>query len=152
MTYSELVNLIKESHDSWSVSEGMEHLPESEQEKDFLLEGIEPVEGFDAETLMGMLQDDFPEYDGNWLVYDMEDGTIEVEFQSQATTTGLYMEMLDREENNPKKVEWVNTQWERLKTNYPDYVARHQKVTVNWFWDEELADIVYIQESEQTAA
>lgn len=95
MTYSELVNLIKESHNSWFVSEGMEHLPESEQEKDFSLEGIEPVEGIDTETLTDMLGEEFN--DGNWVVYDLKDGTIGVDYFSQATAMGLYQEYLENE-------------------------------------------------------
>ncbi len=97
MTYAELVNLIKESQDSWTVSEGQGHLPESEQEKEFYLEGIESVDGFDAETLMDMLQDEFPEYDGCWFVWASEDKTISVEFNSQATAKGIYLEGLSME-------------------------------------------------------
>ena len=124
MTYAELVNLIKESHDSWTVSEGMEHLPESEQEKDFYLEGIEPVDGLDDETLMDMLGEEFN--DGNWLVYEMKDGTICVEYTSQATANGIFMDGLNFWANHPESAEWVAQGWEHMNKFHPDAVARHQ--------------------------
>lgn len=110
MTYSKLVNLIKESHDSWFVSEALEHLPESQQEKDFLLEGIESIDGLDAETLMGMLQDDLAELtkdNGSWCVYNMEDGTMDIQYLCQTTLMGLYFDVEARSLCDPNHQAWI---------------------------------------------
>ena len=142
MTYSELVNLIKESHDSWSVSEGMEHLPESEQEKDFLLEGLEPVAEFDDETLMGMLQDEFPEYGGNWIVSEMNDGTIDVEYNSEATSMGLYLAFQARSQCDPNHQAWIAAGkpdgWDYQAIELPEDFNEQFSMTYDKMWNEYL--------------
>jgi len=84
MAFTQLATLIRESDEAWTVAENQQHLPVAKQEIIFGLEGIARVEGVDNDTLTGMLEKEFSEYDGFWFVGDSDDGTIEVSFTSEA--------------------------------------------------------------------
>lgn len=107
MRYSELITLITESQEFWTVSAITKDLPESDQEMEFYREGIEPVDGVSSGTLMAFLKKEFTQYDGTWIVYDSSDGTITVESITRKTINAWHKEMLARDEEL-KKILGVN--------------------------------------------